>query len=68
MLNQIDPTLCRIMKKNLVEDYLFNIHDKVMESKKSKINNLEYRGTHQTLMLLRELGSDQLDLVQKIKQ
>ena len=46
MLNQLDPTLCRIMKKNFVLDYLFNIHAKVMESKNERLDHLKDRGTY----------------------
>ena len=60
MLREIDPTLCRIIKRSFVQDYLENTKAKVIAHKKTQIDLLKSRGDYNDVMSLWELNNNKL--------
>ena len=50
MLNDLDPALCRIMKKNFMQEYIDHTYALVMERKRLKIESLRAKGNKEVVL------------------
>lgn len=60
MLKDLDPELCRIIKRSFVQDYLENTKAKVIAHKKAAIQRLKSQGKYNDVMSLWELKNNSM--------